>query len=240
MHLTGRACRAMTGAVSQARSAQRAYQEYVERWVHEIKTPITAAGLLCRRLDAEARRSLAYELGQIEAHVERALFCARAESPEQDCLLRRTSLEVLTAQALADHRTLLTWSGVRVETGDLDQPVFTDAKWAVFLLGQLLQNAARYRGRDPVVELSARRLGKRVQLTVRDNGIGIPAHELPRVFDRGFTGCNGRMDKRATGIGLYLSREICRRLGHTISLDSEPGKGTLVTIDLTRPELEVE
>ena len=135
MHLTGRACRAMTGAVSQARSAQRAYQEYVERWVHEIKTPITAAGLLCRRLDAEARRSLAYELGQIEAHVERALFCARAESPEQDCLLRRTSLEVLTAQALADHRTLLTWSGVRVETGDLDQPVFTDAKWAVFLLG---------------------------------------------------------------------------------------------------------
>ena len=237
MHLTGRACRAMTGAVSQARSAQRAYQEYVERWVHEIKTPITAAGLLCRRLDAEARRSLAYELGQIEAHVERALFCARAESPEQDCLLRRTSLEVLTAQALADHRTLLTWSGVRVETGDLDQPVFTDAKWAVFLLGQLLQNAARYRGRDPVVELSARRLGKRVQLPVRDNGIGIPAHELPRVFDRGFTGSNGRARGGSTGMGLYLCRRIAAFLDLGLDLQSREGRGTCVT--LTFPTQEI-
>ena len=237
MDLTSRACRAMTGAVSQARASQRAYQEYVERWVHEIKTPITAAGLLCQRLDGETRRSLAYELGQIESHVERALFCARTESPEQDCLLRRTSLEVLAATALAGHRTLLTWSGVRVETGDLDHLVFTDAKWAVFLLGQLLQNAARYRGRNPVVELSARRLGRQVQLIIRDNGIGIPAHELPRVFDRGFTGSNGRARGGSTGMGLYLCRRIAAFLGLGLDLQSQEGRGTCVTVTFPTQEI---
>lgn len=239
---TRRAGRAMTGAVSDAQAAQREYREYVERWVHEVKTPITAARLICRNLDGDTRRRLMAELSQIEAHVERALFCARADSPEQDCLLRQVDLGKISAQAIENHRSLLIQSGVRVETEGLDRAVYTDEKWAAFILGQLLQNAARYRGPEPVITLSAKPLGEQVQLTVGDNGIGIPAHELPRVFDRGFTGSNGRSlgDRSpaagSTGMGLYLCKRLAGFLNLGLTITSEEGRGTMVTLTFPAKE----
>lgn len=224
--LMRRSGRAMIGAVSEARSAQREYRAYIESWVHEIKTPITAAQLLCRSAEPETRRALSAELARIETHVERALFYARAESPEKDLVIRRTQLSELADQAIGQHRTLLIQSGVRVDTEGLDRTVFTDGKWACFLLGQLLQNAVRYRGEHPVIALSARQLGHRVELTVRDNGIGIPAHELPRVFERGFTGSNGRSRGGSTGIGLYLCRKVAAALEIDLRIRSEEGQWT--------------
>ena len=234
--LTRRAGRSMTGAVSDARAAQREYREYVEGWVHEIKTPITAARLICQKLDGDTRRRLICELDQVQAHVERALFYARAESPERDCVIRQTQLSQLVAQAVGEHRALLIQSGVRVETDGLDRSVYTDGKWAAFILGQLLQNAARYRGPEPVVTISARPLGRQVQLTVADNGLGIPAQELPRVFDRGFTGSNGRARGGSTGIGLYLCKKLAVFLELGLEITSEEGRGT--TVSLTFPAKE--
>jgi signal transduction histidine kinase len=234
--LTRRAGRAMTGAVSDARAAQREYREYVEGWVHEIKTPITAARLICQKLDGDTRRRLICELDQVQAHVERALFYARAESPERDCVIRQTQLSQLVAQAVGEHRALLIQSGVRVETDGLDRSVYTDGKWAAFILGQLLQNAARYRGPEPVVTISARPLGRQVQLTVADNGLGIPAQELPRVFDRGFTGSNGRARGGSTGIGLYLCKKLAVFLELGLEISSEEGRGTTVTLTFPAKE----
>ena len=234
--LTRRAGRAMTGAVSDAQAAQREYREYVEQWVHEIKAPITAARLICRELDGDIRRKLTAELAQIEAHVERALFYARAEYPEQDCLFRQVELDKIVAQATENHRSLLMYSGVGVVREGLDRTVYTDEKWAVFLLGQLLQNAARYRGEAPVITVSARPLGKQVRLTVSDNGIGIPAHELPRVFDRGFTGSNGRSRGGSTGMGLYLCRKLSGFLELGLDITSEEGKWTAVTLTFPAKE----
>ena len=230
LNLTRRAGRAMTGAVSDARAAQREYREYVEGWVHEIKTPITAARLICQKLDGDTRRRLICELDQVQAHVERALFYARAESPERDCVIRQTQLSQLVAQAVGEHRALLIQSGVRVETDGLDRSVYTDGKWAAFILGQLLQNAARYRSEDPVITISARPLGRQVQLTVADNGLGIPAQELPRVFDRGFTGSNGRARGGSTGIGLYLCKKLAGFLELGLDISSVEGRGTTVTL----------
>ncbi len=220
----------MTGAVSDAQAAQREYQEYVERWVHEIKAPITALRLICRDLDGDTRRKLTVELAQVEAHVERALFYARAENLEQDCLLRQVKLEQIAVKAIENHRSLLIQNGIRVKTEGLDCIVYTDEKWAVFILGQLLQNAARYRGEAPVITISAKPLGKRIQLTVSDNGIGIPAHELPRVFERGFTGSNGRSRGGATGMGLYLCKKLSDFLELGLDISSEEGRGTAVTL----------
>ena len=234
--LTRQAGRAMTGAVSDARASQREYREYVERWVHEIKAPITAARLICRELDGPAHRRLTGELARIEEHVERALFYARAESPEQDCLLRQIDLGKVAAQAVENHRSLLIQSGIRVEMDGLDHTVYTDEKWAVFILGQLLQNAARYRGEAPVITISARPLGKQVRLTVSDNGIGIPAHELPRVFDRGFTGSNGRSRGGSTGMGLYLCGKLSRFLDLGLEIASEEGRRTTVTLTFPTKE----
>ena len=117
-----------------------------------------------------------------------------------------------------------------METQGLDCSVYTDEKWAVFILGQLLQNAARYRGPEPVITLSAKPLGQQVQLTVSDNGIGIPAHELPRVFDRGFTGSNGRSRGGSTGMGLYLCRKLSGFLELGLEIVSAEGKRTTVTL----------
>nr|WP_325236996.1 sensor histidine kinase [uncultured Oscillibacter sp.] len=226
----------MTGAVSDAQAQQREYREYVEQWVHEIKTPITAARLICRDLDGETRRKLIAELAQVEAHIERALFYARAENPEQDCLLRQIDLGKVAAQAIENHRSLLIQSGVQVATEELDCTVYTDEKWAVFILGQLLQNAARYRGTAPVITLSAKPLGKQTQLIVHDNGIGIPAHELPRVFDRGFTGSNGRNRGGSTGMGLYLCKKLAGFLELGLEIASEEGKGATVTLTFPAKE----
>ena len=234
--LTRLAGRDMIGAVSDAQASQREYREYVERWVHEIKAPLTAARLICRELDGGTRRKLTAELSQIEAHVERALFYARAENPEQDCVLRQVKLEKIAAQAIENHRSLLIQNGIQVETKGLDCTVYTDEKWAVFILGQLLQNAARYRGPEPVITLSAKPLGQQVQLTVSDNGIGIPAHELPRVFDRGFTGSNGRSRSGSTGMGLYLCRKLAGFLELGLDISSREGEGTAVTLTFPAKE----
>ena len=234
--LTRLAGRDMTGAVSDAQASQREYREYVERWVHEIKAPLTAARLICRELDGDTRRKLTAELSQIEAHVERALFYARAENPEQDCLFRQIELEKIAAQAIENHRSLLIQNGIRVEMENMNCAVYTDEKWAVFILGQLLQNAARYREPEPVITLSAKPLGRQTQLIVHDNGIGIPAHELPRVFERGFTGSNGRIRGGSTGIGLYLCRKLAVFLELELRMDSQEGAGTTVTLTFPAKE----
>ena len=234
--LTRLAGRDMTGAVSDAQASQREYREYVERWVHEIKAPLTAARLICRELDGDTRRKLTAELSQIEAHVERALFYARAENPEQDCLFRQIELEKIAAQAIENHRSLLIQNGIRVEMENMNCAVYTDEKWAVFILGQLLQNAARYRGPEPVITLSARPLGRQTRLTVHDNGIGIPAHDLPRVFERGFTGSNGRIRGGSTGMGLYLCRKLAVFLELELRMDSQEGAGTTVTLTFPAKE----
>lgn len=220
----------MIGTVSDAKASQREYQEYVESWVHEVKTPITAARLVYRQLEGDTRRKLDYELTQVETHIERVLFYARAESPERDCVIRQTNLSEIVSQAVENHRTLLIQSGIRVETQGLDYQVYTDKKWVAFILGQLLQNAARYRGEEPVIIISAKPLGKQTQLTVQDNGIGIPSHEIPRVFDRGFTGSNGRTRGGSTGMGLYLCKKLSGFLELDIRLTSEEGAGACVTL----------
>lgn len=222
--------KSMVEAVSDAQATGREYREYVERWVHEIKTPITAAKLICQNMDSDTRRKLLGELAQIDAHVERALFYARAENPEKDFIINKIELATICEEAIQTHRTLLIQNGVRVETENLEENIYTDRKWAVFMLGQLLQNAARYRGEEALVTLSGKRLGYQVQLTVRDNGIGIPAYELPRVFDRGFTGRNGRSRGGSTGMGLYLCKRLADALEIGLQLQSTEGMGTLVML----------
>ncbi|MDE6319222.1 MAG: sensor histidine kinase [Lachnospiraceae bacterium] len=222
--------KSMIESVSDARAAGKEYREYVEQWVHEIKTPITAAKLVCENIDSDTRRKLSQELEQIDAHVERALFYARSENPEKDFIIRKTVLTTICDRAIQTHRTLLIQNGVRVETENLDEIVYTDGKWVTFMIGQLLQNAARYRSAEPVIMMSAKKLGRQVQLTVQDNGIGIPAHELTRVFDRGFTGRNGRNRGGSTGMGLYLCKRLADAMEIGLQMQSTVGKGTCVTL----------
>lgn len=259
-----RSYKSMTEAVSDAEAARREYREYVESWVHEIKSPITAAKLICHGIDSTPRRRLTQELTQIEAHVERALFYARAETPEKDFIIQEYNLEEIVSEAVGTYSTLLMQNNIRIETENLHHQIYTDSKWTCFILGQLLQNAARYKtghssftrfasqtqpiGEQfspncdtPIIFISAEPLNnEQLLLTVADNGMGIPAHELPRVFDRGFTGSNGRVRGGSTGMGLYLCRRLSTFLGIDIQIVSVEQEGTCVTLTFPAKNLYVQ
>jgi signal transduction histidine kinase len=228
--LMRRSGKAMIEAVSDERASRQEYREYIESWVHEIKAPITTAVLICSSAAKETRRKLAPELTNIENHVERALYYARAESAETDFLIQQSSLEEIVLQAVEKHRTLLIQSGVSIETKQLDHMVYTDGKWAVFILGQLFQNTVRYRSESPLLHIYAKSSPCQVALVVQDNGMGIPSHELPRIFERGFSGSNGRQRGGSTGMGLYICHKLAAHMSVDIQAASEIGIGTTMTM----------
>ena len=207
--------------------------DYFTMWVHQIKTPIAAMGLMLR--DGERDRELAAELFRIEQYVELALTYLRLGSESTDYLIREYPVSDILRQAARKYAPLFIRGKVSLELRETELKALTDEKWLQLVVEQVLSNAVKY---APGGKVTVYTQGER--LVIEDDGVGISQEDLPRVFEKGFTGCNGRMDKRSTGIGLYLCRQICRRLGHTITVHSEPGRGTRVTIGLARPRLEVE
>ena len=230
------------------------YRAYVETWVHEAKSPITAARLALANLEEDARagepaasaalgprlRAVDGELARVERYVEQALFYARSESLDRDFLVRRHELREVASSAVRANASLLISAGVAPRLGEgLSLTVFTDDKWLSFMLGQLLQNSARYVRANSEggsqVWFDARLLdeGKadeRVELTVRDNGCGVSEADLPRVFDRGFTGENGRTREHSTGLGLWLVWRLASKMGVSVAVDSVAGEGFSVTL----------
>ncbi len=231
--LVRRSAKSMIEAVSDAQNQQAEYREYIEDWVHEVKAPITAAQLVCNNNKSESTRKILVQLAQIEEHVERALYYARADSFEKDFVVRATSLADIAGATLSRHQTLLIQHGVNVETSGLDVTVYTDGKWASFMLGQFLSNAVRYRGDSPTICLEARQEGESVRFDVTDNGIGIPSDELPRVFERGFTGSNGRATGQSTGMGLYICKKLAHFLQVELTVEAVPNEYT--SIHMTFP-----
>lgn len=227
--------RAGNDRLGQARRESREYREYVETWIHEVKTPIASARLLLENHPGTLADALEEELFQIDRYVEQALFYARSGTAERDYRVRTMALEESVRAAVRQYARPLIRAGFRLELGEWKATVYTDPKWVEFILGQLLANAVQYRSEQPVLRFACRCERDAVLLTVADNGIGIPAEDLPRVFDKGFTGANGRRAaQRSTGLGLYLCRKLCVRLGLSIRLDSQPGQGTEVTLVFPR------
>ena len=230
-----RAGKSMIEAVSDAEAKQRDYREYIENWVHEIKVPITAIELLCENNKSETSRKIRLQLALIDGHVERTLYYARLDCVEKDYIIRETSLAETVKRVLSKYRFLLTQNNVRVETENLDKSVYTDGKWVEFMLGQLLSNAVKYKSASPVIRICAEESDGKTRLTVKDNGIGIPASELQRIFDKGFTGSNGRALGGSTGMGLYLCRKLAEALGVSLKACSKENEYTSISICFPRP-----
>ncbi|MCI6844061.1 MAG: sensor histidine kinase [Coriobacteriaceae bacterium] len=227
----------------------RDYRRYVELWVHEIKTPLAAMNLTLANSRGEEARSLSREVARVEADVENALYYARSTSVAEDYLLRRCDLDELVRDAVKSRARSLIEARVAVDLAGLDGDeglwVFCDPKWMAFILGQLIDNAVRYRA-VPERDGRAARLcfsasvegigsaGERVVLNVTDNGCGISEADLGRVFERGFTGTNGRTHGRSTGMGLYLVRTLCEKMGLAVCASSAAGVGTTMGIAFPR------
>ena len=205
------------------------YKEYIEQWIHEIKTPITAMKLLCENHRSDWTKELLLELEKTNRFTEQALYYARSEHTEKDYSVREIALSHVVHQAIADNKYLLLQSGVRLEVEEMQVTVYSDEKWVRFVLNQLIANAVKYRSEQPVLRFSAHRQQDQVVLMVEDNGIGISPADLPRVFEKGFTGRNGRKVQQSTGIGLYLCKRLCEKLGIGIIVESSE-RGTAISL----------
>ena len=214
----------------------RDMMEYYTTWVHQIKTPIAAMRLQLQGEDSERSRELLEELQRIEQYVEMVLTYLRLDSGSTDYVLKNYDLDDIVRQAVRKYASQFIRKRIRLIYGSLSCQVLTDEKWLLFVIEQVLSNALKYT-RSGEIEITVE---APKTLCIRDTGIGIAAEDLPRIFEKGFTGYNGRSDKKASGIGLYLCRRICGRLNHKKTVTTEVDVGTEVRIALDRKALEVE
>lgn len=228
-HLLKMAGRSMLEQIGEIRRERMEYKEYIEQWIHEIKTPITAMKLLCENHRSEFTKELLLELEEINRFTEQALYYARSEHTEKDYSVREICLSDVIHQAIADNKYLLLQNHIRIELENTNYTVFSDEKWVRFILNQLIVNAVKYQAAQPELIFGCHQNGDQIMLEVSDNGIGIPACDLPRVFEKGFTGENGRITQNSTGIGLYLCKRLCDKLGILIFAESE-GVGTTIRL----------
>ena len=222
--------KSMLEQVAEVKRERTQYKEYVEQWVHEIKTPITAMKLLCENNHSQVERELLVELEKVNRYTEQALYYARSEHTEKDYSVREIRLFDVVHESIAENKYLLLQNGVGIDLQETDDTVYSDEKWLCFILNQLIVNSVKYRIKQPVLKFYTEYQGNQIILCVQDNGIGIDAADLPRIFEKGFTGQNGRKAAQSsTGIGLYLCKRLCDKLGIGICADSE-GSSTIVRL----------
>ena len=205
------------------------FREYIELWIHEIKTPLTALTLLAASLDSP---ELQLELARVENLAEQVLYFVRAESAEADYLLGECKVGEVIKTVLHNYRTQIQSQNVDIVVENLNQIVYSDAKWLQFVISQILANALKYGAK--VVQIVLGNDGRVRILKIRDDGVGIAKEDLPRIFDKTFTGKNGRGgdNRKSTGIGLYLVKILCDKLGHQIQISSKTGKNSYTEVEI--------
>jgi hypothetical protein len=216
------------------------FREYIELWVHEVKLPVASLQLMCHN-DGNAK--YAEHLKKIDDYIENVLYYARSENAEKDYLIKEVSLKRAFADTALKNRGELLERNVSVITENLDWNVMTDSKWLEYILGQLMGNSMKYFSpeREPEIRVYAEDGQGKTVLHFRDNGIGIPESDLPYVFEKSFTGENGHTHAKSTGMGLYIVKKLCDKLGHAVSVKSVQGEFTEIILsfgknDLNKPQ----
>lgn len=224
-----------TRLLSRERDKLEDMTDYYTLWAHQIKTPMAAAGLLLQE-DPPPREALEAELLKIGQYVDMVLGYLRLDSDSTDYVFEATDLNALVRQAVRKFARLFILKHITLDFGEMEWTVLTDGKWLSFVVEQLLSNALKYTPAGGTV-----RIFKDGQtLVIADTGIGIREEDLPRIFEKGFTGYNGRTGQKSTGIGLYLCRRVTEKLNHDLTIVSRPGQGTIARLDLSRKSRVME
>lgn len=234
VHLLGETLRAQQQTIAQLQTQMDDYEDYVELWAHEVKTPLALLTLVLdnRRdtLPEAVGFKLDYARNRMQAFIDQMLYYARLRGARRDYRFEHLTLRSCIDEVLDDYRPLLEEKGFQVEIRLADETVFTDRRGLCFLLGQVVSNSVKYTSDAPVLTFSLTCNTAETVLTVRDNGPGVRACDLPYVFEKGFTGDSGHEKSKATGMGLYLAREIAKELGLTLSAASDWGAGFEVLV----------
>lgn len=210
--------------------------DYYTLWAHQIKTPIAAMRLSLQGAETPQSRELSEDLQRIEQYVEMVLCYLRLDSESSDFLIKKYDLDGIIRQAVRKFSSQFIRRKIKLVYEPVGATVLTDEKWLLFVLEQVLSNALKYT-KSGEIEIT---LEEPKTVCIRDTGIGIASEDINRIFEKGYTGYNGRTDKKASGIGLYLCRQICGKLGHKITAQSRVGEGTAIKINLAETQIEIE
>lgn len=210
--------------------------DYYTLWAHQIKTPIAASSLLVGEIeDKKVKNQLEQELFKIESYVNIVLQYLRLESFHEDLILKKENVEDLVKEIVKKYAIFFIQKGLSLNLHDLDRTIITDRKWFVVILEQVLSNSLKYTSQGGI-EIYF----QEDTLYIKDSGLGIQDADLLRVFERGFSGYNGRLTQQSSGLGLYLSKKISDELGHQISIASQVGQGTTVMISFSEKKMIFE
>lgn len=250
--------KSMKERINDVEEAQKEFKEYVELWIHEIKVPISTLSCMNynENVDLTKQRQ---QLDKLSYYVEQILFLSRADNSQKDYLMKPVSLEQVVNQVIRSNKELLLGNQIRIEKHTLSETIMTDAKWLEFMVGQIVNNSVKYlvcknEGESGALhrqeqteqldsQMEAPRISFRqcihedkIQLIIEDNGIGICQQDIPRVFEKTFTGENGRRVTGSTGMGLYICKKLCDKLGHRIWIESEEGEYTRVCLEFGKDD----
>ncbi|MTI65000.1 MAG: HAMP domain-containing histidine kinase [Firmicutes bacterium] len=226
--------KSMNDEILKYKLLSKEYKEYIETWVHEVKTPIASSRLIIENNKNEITENLLEEIEKIDKFVEQALYYSKISNLENDYIIKQVKLEYIVNETIKKHSKVLIDNKAKIIKNNLDFIVFADLKWIKFVLNQIIENSIKYKKEEFTLEFIAKEEGSKVILSIKDNGIGISNKDIDKVFKKGFTGENGRKIKKSTGIGLYLCYKLCKKMGLLIDIKSDINIGT--TVNITFPK----
>lgn len=231
-----RTAKSMNDELMTYKNEQEAYQTYVETWIHEIKLPMAGINLICANNMSEETQRIKGEMARIEAYVEQALYYAKSSNLASDYMINDLAIDELVKSVIRKFSKELIKINTQIIMDLPNKNVKTDGKWLQFILGQIISNSIKYKKDNLRLSFLLQEDKGQVHLIIKDNGIGIPAKDLPKIMEKGFTGENGRVIGHSTGIGLYLCQRLAKKMYLGFKIDSEYGEGT--TTSITFPELQ--
>ena len=205
-------------------------REYIETWVHEIKTPIASTRLILENNESESSENIKKEIKKIEEYIDQALYYARSTDVSKDYIVKEFSLGKSVRNVIKKNSRDFINKRIAIDLEELDYKVYSDEKWVEFIINQVINNAIKYSAKNSRVKIFANKSKNSITLKIKDSGVGIPNKDLGRVFEKGFTGENGRRFTKSTGMGLYLCKNLCDKLGLGLKITSKENEGTEVSI----------
>ena len=212
------------------------FKDYVEMWIHEVKIPISSLTLLNHNHPDSLEKKYVEQIKRLDNYIDQVLYYVRSENAEKDYILKEIELSDVVKNVALKNKDDLLENMVNLEVNIGQEKVYTDGKWLEFILNQIVNNGIKYSDdeKKPFIRIMAKEKDRAIELEIFDNGIGISKQDLPRVFDKSFTGENGRLRAKSTGMGLYIAKKLCEKLGHQIRIESEFGKFTRIVISFAK------
>ncbi|MGH4118897.1 sensor histidine kinase [Clostridium sp.] len=232
-----RASKSMTEQVNSIKYDSQEYKEYIEIWIHEVKLPITSIQLMCENNKTDVTRKILLELRKIENDVEKALYYARSNEVWKDYMIQEINMDKVVEYTISKNIQFFIQNAIQIERSCQNTYVYTDGKWMEFIVNQLLVNAVKYKKhQDSMIKIYTQEMKNGIALVIYDNGIGIKKSEINRIFNKSFVGSNGRKTEKSTGMGLYLCKKLCDKLGLEIYAESEIDNYTKIIINFPKGE----